>query len=95
MIFNDKLILRELSRSYNELSFLNIKANLIMSALDDLNAAITSLTASVSAEITALQTAMAGSDTAGIEAAVSNLQSLNTQLQNSLVPATAPAPVVA
>lgn len=62
------------------------KLNKIMSALDDLNLAVSNLTVSVSNEITALNTAIANSDSAGIETAVSNLNALNTQLQTSIAP---------
>lgn len=71
---------------------INRKLDRIMTALDDLNAAVTTLSASIAAEITALQTAQANSDSAGIEAAVTNLNNLNTQLQNSLNPAPVTTP---
>lgn len=74
------------SRDINEI---NRKLNHIMTALDDLNAAVATLTTSISAEIAALTAAQAGNDSVGVEAAVANLNALNTQLQASL-----PAPVV-
>ena len=67
------------------------KLDKIMTALDDLNAAVATLTTSISAEIAALTAAQAGNDSAAIEAAVANLNALNTQLQNSLTPATVTA----
>jgi uncharacterized protein YoxC len=62
------------------------KLDKIMSALDDLNTAVSALTVSVGNEITALNTALANSDAAGIETAVANLNTLNTQLQTSIAP---------
>ena len=65
---------------------------IIMSALDDLNTEITTLTASIDAEITALQTAQATNNDAGIAQATANLKSLNDKLQASMTPAQ-PTPV--
>lgn len=62
-----------------------------MTALDDLNAAVATLTTSISAEIAALTAAQAGNDSAGVETAVANLNALNAQLQASITP---PAPPV-
>lgn len=62
-----------------------------MSALDDLNAAIVTLSTSVDAEIAALNAAIAADDSVAIEAAVSNLNALNAKLSASVTP----APVVA
>lgn len=61
-----------------------------MSAIEDLAQAVTDLTVSVSAELTALTAALAvvGQD-AAIEASVAKLNSLNDALKASL-----PAPVV-
>lgn len=64
----------------------NVKVSILMSALDDLNTAVSNLTVSVNTEITALNTALANSDSAGIETAVANLNALNTQLQTSVAP---------
>ena len=66
-----------------------------MTALDDLNAAVATLTTSISAEIAALSAAQAGNDSVGVEAAVANLNALNSQLQNSLNPAPATPTVTA
>lgn len=65
-----------------------------MSALDDLNTAVSNLTVSVSNEITALNTALANSDQSGIETAVTNLNALNTQLQTSIAPTQTVTPPV-
>jgi len=70
----------------HQLTEINRKLNHIMSALDDLNTAVSNLTVSVNAEIQALNTAVANSDSAGIETAVANLNALNTQLQTSVAP---------
>ena len=64
-----------------------------MSALDDLNQAVSDITTSVAAEIQALSDAKAANNDAGIEQAVSNLKTLNSQLQASVAPSEpAPAP---
>jgi outer membrane murein-binding lipoprotein Lpp len=65
------------------------KENHIMSAIDDLNAAVTQLSTSISNEITALQAALANNNDAAIETAVTNINALNTQLVASVTP---PAP---
>lgn len=65
---------------------------LIMTAIDDLNQAITDLSTSIDNEISALTTALTSNNDAAIETAVSNLKTLNSKLQAS-VPA--PAPVQA
>ena len=74
-----------------EFNLIHRKLDKIMTALDDLNAAVTSLTASISAEIAALTAAQSTNDDAGVEAAVANLNTLNAQLQASLTPATVTA----
>lgn len=68
------------------------KVTRIMSALDDLNQAITDITTSIDAEITALQNAQASNNDVAIEQAVTNLKDLNTKLQSSVTPTT-PAPI--
>ena len=64
----------------------------IMTALDDLNQAISDITISVSNEIAALESAKASSNDVAVEQAVTNLKALNTQLQNSVTPAQPAAP---
>lgn len=71
---------------------INRKLDHIMTALDDLNAAVASLTTSINAEIAALTAAQASNDTAGIETAVANLNALNAQLQASVTPVTPVTP---
>lgn len=58
----------------------------IMTAQEDLKAAVTQLATDVANEITALQTALASEDTAAIEDAVTNLKQLSTNLQASVAP---------
>jgi hypothetical protein len=77
------------------LKIIEIRTSFIMTALDDLNAAVATLTTSISAEIAALSAAQAGNDSVGVEAAVANLNALNSQLQNSLNPAPATPTVTA
>lgn len=72
------------------------KENSIMSSIDDLNAAVSDITVSIANEIQALQNAQASNNDVAIEQAVSNLKTLNTQLQASVTPVVstpAPAPV--
>lgn len=71
-----------------QLILIHRKLDKIMTALDDLNAAVATLTTSINSEIAALTAAQANNDDAGVEAAVANLNALNTQLQNSLTPTT-------
>jgi len=66
-----------------------LKENQIMSSIDDLNAAISDLTTSITNEVSALESARASNNDVAVEQAVSNLKALNTQLQNSVTP---PAP---
>lgn len=84
-MFTDKQVLRLLIE-------INEKVNYLMTALDDLNAAVATLTTSISAEIAALTAAQAGNDDAGVEAAVANLNALNTKIQATLTPATPTTP---
>lgn len=65
---------------------INRKLDKIMSALEDLNSAVSDITVSINNEIQALATAQANGNDAGIEQAVTNLRALNTQLQTSLAP---------
>lgn len=76
------------------LTTINDKVNYLMTALDDLNVAVATLTTSISAEIAALTAAQAGNDDAGVEAAVANLNALNTQLQASVTPVAPTTPAV-
>ncbi len=69
------------------------KLDKIMTAIDDLNSAISDLTVSIGNEIKALEDAKASSNDVAVEQAVSNLKNLNSQLQASVTPpAPAPAP---
>jgi hypothetical protein len=83
------------------ISQLNINAKLdrvlanqekIMSALTDLQAAVTQLSTDVAAEIAALAAAQANGDDAAVEASVANLKALSAQLQSSIATKTGPTP---
>jgi hypothetical protein len=66
---------------------------IIMTAIEDLNTAIATLTDTVAVEISALTTALSfvGQD-AAIEASVAKLTALNTALKDSVTPAPVPTP---
>ena len=90
----------------NSIDFLIQQETTTMAAIDDLNAAVTTLTTNfaaadtaIQAEITALTAALAANNTAAIEAAATNISAISTKMATdtaalaaSLRPAPAPTP---
>ena len=64
----------------------------IMSALDDLKAAVAQLSTDVANEITALEAALSSNNDAAIEESVANLKQLSANLQASVAPKPAAQP---
>jgi hypothetical protein len=60
----------------------------IMTAVDDLKAAVAQISTDVAAEIAALLAAQASGNDAAIEEAVTNLKALSVQLEASVAPKT-------